>query len=126
MTSRDKYNQVLWKLRSIFHELTTIIETIKDDFEEENRQDPRLTMAVVDFHLDIIRKYSSVYQENKKSEWEFMKELKSTRQNISSFHREFDNPFLGSQKWYQRIVELLYQLADQGMELDKLIEITEE
>lgn len=118
---RGKYDLILDRISSIFQELCTIVESIKNDFEEENRQDPGLTMTIVDYHLDIVKKYNRTYQGRKETGWSLEKELKFTRQNISSFHREFDNPFLGSQNYYQRIVQLQGQLTEQARELDSLI-----
>jgi hypothetical protein len=121
MMKRVKYDQILDRISSIFQELNTIVESIKNDFEEENRQDPGLTMTIVDYHLNIVKKYNRTYQGRKETDWSLEKELKYTRQNISSFHREFDNPFLGSERWYQRIVQLQDQLSELARELDKLI-----
>lgn len=128
MTKREKYNQTLNNIGAIFHELYYIVEVIKNDFEEENRQDPGLTMTIVNYHLDIIKKYNSAFQSRILNQdvianqgWSLEKQIKSSSQKISSFHREFDNPFLGSERWYQRIVQLQGQLTEQARELDKLI-----
>lgn len=122
MMKKGKYNQIINRISSILQELCTIVESIKNDFEEENRQDPGLTMTIVNHHLDIVKKYNRAYQGRKETGWSLEKELKYTRQNIRSFHREFDNPFLRSERWYQRIVQLQEQLTEQARELDSLIE----
>lgn len=122
MTQRVKYNQILERIGAIFQEFCMIIESIKHNFEEEKKQDLGLTMQIVDYHLNIVRKYNKIYQNRVKTGWNLEKDLNYTRQNIRSFHREFDNPFLKSERWYQRIIQLQQQLSEQVRELDKLID----
>ena len=121
MTNRDKYNQLLERIDGIFNELRAIVESIKLDFDEEKRQDPRLTIEIVDFHLAIIKKYCGPPQGRLESTWSLERDLHYTIQTISGFHREFDNPFLGSQRWYQRMNQLQDQLSEQYRDLHNLI-----
>ena len=129
MKVKSKYDQVLANITEIYQEFSSIVETIKSDFEEENRQDPGLTMSIVNYHLEMINSYYGSFQnriknraENTYQDWSLERQIKSSRQKISSFHREFDNPFLGSERWYQRIVQLQGQLSEQARELDRLLE----
>lgn len=129
MMVKSQYDQILVNIAEIYHELYSIIETIRSDFEEESRQDPCLTMPIVNYHLDIIKNYYVSFQNrinnriaNTYQGWSLEKQIESSRQEIRSFHREFDNPFLGSQRWYQKITRLQDQLTEQARELDTLIE----
>ena len=122
ITYRIKYNLILETKDSIFQEFCMIVESIKNDFQEEKKQDPELTMQIVDRNLDLVREYHRSYHNRPESNWNLERDLNYTRQNIRSFHREFDNPFLRSQRWYQRITKLQEQLSEQARELDKLIE----
>jgi len=54
MTSEANYRGILADIGSIFDELQQVISTIKDDFEEENKQHPALTMQMVDHHLSVV------------------------------------------------------------------------
>lgn len=129
MMVKSEYDQILANITEIYQEFSSIIEAIKSDFKEENRQDPGLTMSIVNHHLEMINSYYGSFQnriknraENTYQGWSLERQIKSARQEISSFHREFDNPFLGSQRWYQRIVQLQDQLSEQARALDSLIE----
>ncbi len=126
MKREDHYCLIRNKIASIFSELLLIVEAIKDDFEKENRQHPRLTMKVVNYHLDIVRRHQSHYHGSSDKDLPIDKLIQSTSRSISSFYREFDNPFRGSQRWYQRIVQLLDQLSQESRELDRLLEMEEE
>jgi len=50
-------------------------------------------MQIADHHLDLVRKYNRSYHNRIESDWSLEKDLNYTRQNIRSFHREFNNPF---------------------------------
>lgn len=127
MMNRAKYNQILGNVSLAFQELYSIVEAIKNDFEEENRQDPGLTITVVTHHLNIVKKYRDAFQDRIDNpedgayqSWTLDRMIKSSSQKISSFHREFDNPFLCSERWYQRIVALQRRLLEQAKMLDQL------
>jgi hypothetical protein len=121
MTDEAKYNQILERLGAIFEEFFMVINSIKNDFDSEKKQDPGLTMKIVDYHIGMVQKYNKLYQNRIETGWDLEKKLNYTRQNIRSFNREFDNPFLGSQQWYQKIIQLQEQLSEQARELDKLM-----
>lgn len=114
------------KIGSIFKEFVFIVESIIDNFEEEQKQHPRLTKKIVDYHLDIVKRYASRYDYQPDETRTVDENIKSISLSISSFFREFDNPFRGSQRWYQRIIQLLDQLAEEGRELDRLLDINED
>lgn len=126
---KSDYDQILANITEIYQELSSIVETIKSDFEVEHRQDPGLNISIVNHHLEIINGYHGSFRNRIKNRaantyqgWSLERQIKSARQEIGSFHREFDNPFLGSERWYQRIVQLQGQLSEQARVLDGLIE----
>jgi hypothetical protein len=123
MIAREEYNKVLDRIAVIFQELFEIVTAIKKDFDIEHRDDPYLTTVIVDFHLDVIEKYFLRYNGKsiRSTGWSLEKDLVSTKQNLRSFNREFDNPFLKSKRWYQRIVQLLGELSKESRRLDELI-----
>ena len=125
MNKMEYFKIIRSKVGTIFKEFVFIVESIKDNFEEEQRQHPRLTMRVVDYHLDIVRRYASEYNYQSDETRTIDENISSVSQSISSFYREFDNPFRGSERWYQRIIQLLDQLAEEGRELDRLIEMSD-
>ncbi|PZX17950.1 hypothetical protein LX69_01366 [Breznakibacter xylanolyticus] len=124
--SKEKqYEDIVEQSIGVFSELETIVLSIKNNFIEEQRQDPRLTIEMVDKSLELLSSYLARfrgYQDRSKSEWSLEKDIDYVSQTIQSFFRKFDNPFLGSERWYQRIVQLQDQLSEQARELDSLIE----
>ena len=123
--SKEKqYENLVKQGTDIFSELESIVTSIKNNFIEEQRQDPRLTIEIVDNSLDLLSSYVKKfrnYQDRTKSEWPLEKDIDYVSQTIQSFFRKFDNPFLGSQKWYQRIKYLEYSLTELSIELDKML-----
>lgn len=124
--SKEKqYEDLVEQGIGIFSELESIVLSIKNNFIEEQRQDPRLTIEMVDKSLELLSSYLTRfrgYQDRSKSEWPLEKDIDYVSQTIQSFFRKFDNPFLGSERWYQRIVQLQNQLSEQSRELDSLID----
>lgn len=121
MNKKENFNIIRNRVGSIFKEFEFIVESIKSNFEEEQKQHPRLTMKVVDYHLDIVQRYASRYVKAADSTRSVEENIESVSQSINSFYREFDNPFRGSERWYQRIIHLFDQLTEEGRELDKLL-----
>jgi len=120
-----RFKKIVDSIVEIFSELESIVQAIKDDFTEERKLDPRLTMNIVDQCLGIVSNRLNLFKSSRKieeSKWPFEKDIKYLHDRIRSFYREFDNPFLGSQRWYQRIRQLEDQLSEQSSELEKLIE----
>ena len=123
MNKEEYFTIIRKKIGVVFSEFLFIVEAIKDNFEEEQKQHPRLTMKVVDYHLDIVKRYASRYHYPLDKTRSLNENIKSISQSISSFYREFDNPFRGSERWYQRINQLFDQLSEESRELDRLLEI---
>ena len=120
-----QYENLVEQGIAVFSELESIVLSIKSNFVEEHRQDPRLTIEMVDKSLELLSSYTrrfKGYKDRSKSEWSLEKDIDYVSQTIQSFFRKFDNPFLGSQRWYQRIVQLQDQLSEQARKLDHLIE----
>jgi hypothetical protein len=123
MNDRAEYNQALDRIAIIFQELHEIVLAIKDDFVNEHSNDPNLSMRVVDFYLAIAEKYFVLYQGKSKRStgWSLAKDLMSTRQNLRSFNREFEDPFFKSRRWGQRINQLSEELSKEATRIDELI-----
>lgn len=123
MTRETIYKDVLADVAKIFDELYAIIRTIRDEFIEENKQHPALTIQIVNHHLSIVKKYRDSYQGNAiDARWTLEKNIKYSKEDLRGFFREFENPFLGSQKWYQRINELMSQLSEKSRTLDIMLQ----
>lgn len=121
MNREEYYKIILKKVGIIFSEFLFIVESIKDNFEEEQKQHPALTMKVVDYHLNIVKQYANSYTNRIDTGWTLEKNIKYTKEDLRSFYREFDNPFRGSQRWYQRILELFDQMSQESRELERLL-----
>lgn len=121
---KDKhYDAILDKIVAIFKELHLIVNEINRNFEEEQRQDPRLSKKIVESKIELTRsciERFSYYRIRSQPSWSIDKYISYVRQNIQSFYREFDNPFLGSHVWYQRITQLIHLLSDESRELQKI------
>jgi hypothetical protein len=117
------YQETLASIVSILYELTFIVVNIKEDFVIEQKQDPRLTSEMIDNRLELLRSSVNSFRSyaKRKMSWSLEKYCRYVKDSIQSFHREFDNPFLGSDRWYQRIIHLQDLLTEQAKELDKLI-----
>jgi len=120
----QQYKNLVEQALVQFSELESIVLSIKISFKEENEQDPRLTINIVDNRIDVLSSYVKrfkSYQDREKSDSSIEKDSDYVSQSIQSFFRKFDNPFLGSQKWYQRIKQIENQLTNISIELDKLV-----
>lgn len=123
MTRETIYKDILADIAKIFDELYKIIKTIKDEFVKENKQHPALTIEIVNYHLDIVKKYRDSYQNNDlDTRWTLEKNIKYTKEDLRGFYREFENPFFGSQKWYQKINGLMSQLSENARSLDLILQ----
>jgi hypothetical protein len=117
------YKDVLADIATLFDELYKIVRTIKDEFVDENKQHPALTIKIVNYHLEIVKKYRDSYQNNYlDTRWTVEKNIKYTKEDLRSFYREFENPFVGSQKWYQKINDLMSQLSEKSGLLDLILQ----
>ncbi len=123
MVKEKHYDAILEKIVAIFKELHLIVEEINGNFEEEQRQDPRLSRKIVESRIELtkscVERFSS-YRKRSQSSWSIEKDIGYVRQSIQSFYREFDNPFLGSHTWYQRISQLIQFLSDESRELQRI------
>lgn len=126
MVIEEHFEVIMGKIIKIFKELKLIVTDIKENFVDEYAQDPRLNLKIVNSNIDLIS--STIvsfrsYKNRNESSWSLETDIKYISQKIGSFFIQFDNPFLGSQKWYQRIVQLLDQLMQESRELDRLLDI---
>lgn len=78
-------------------------------------------MKIVDYHLNIAKQYAGSYTNRVDTGWSLEKNIKYTKEDLRSFYREFDNPFRGSERWYQRILELFDQMSQESRELERLL-----
>jgi hypothetical protein len=62
MKNQDRYNQILETVGAVFQEFCTRVESIKNDFAEENKQDPGLTMTIVEYNFEIVKMNNRAYQ----------------------------------------------------------------
>ena len=123
MKKETEYQKSCDRIAAIFSELTDIITTIKKEFEQESAQDPQLTIEIINSSLKIVSfnaKSFSGYKKRTKIEWSLEKYIQYSRDSLQSFFREFDNPFLGSQKWSQRINELIILLSAESRGLGNI------
>ncbi len=121
MNKKSIYKNIFREIGVVFVELYQIIEAIKENFDEEKKQDPELTIKMIDYHSGIVKKYMDSYQNRIEVNWDFEKQLRYTKENLRSFNREFDNPFLRSERWFQRINGLIDKLSNKSRELDSLL-----
>jgi len=129
MVAEERFDIIMGKVVGIFQELELIVSEIKADFTTESAQDPRLSLKVVNNSLELasscVKRFQS-YRQRNESTWSLEKDINYIRQKLRSFYRQFDNPFLGSERWYQRIVQLLDQLSEESRELGRILEIQED
>lgn len=112
------------RIASLFSELAAIILTIKNEFKQEHKQDPGLTIEIVNDRLNMVSSYEKNflgYKKREMSNWSLEKYINYSIQYLYSFFRIFDNPFLGSQKWYQKIVELISRLSSETSILENIL-----
>ena len=107
----------------IFSDLANIINTMKDNFHEEKAEDPQLNLKIINRSLKSVSFNAQAFSGYKKRTnltWTLEKYIAYTKEDLLSFFREFDNPFLSSQRWSLRIKELLTMLSREYDELEKL------
>lgn len=123
MKKEKEYENACDRIVKIFMELTEVIATIRDDFDNERIQDSQLTMTIIDNSLKMVSNNASSflgYKKRSKKEWSLEKYIQYVRDSLHSFFREFDNPFLSSARWTPRIEELLNKLSHESRLLDNL------
>jgi hypothetical protein len=112
------------RIAATFAELTAIVKAIKDDFDSEHASDPRLTIQMVDSRLKIVSFKTDEFiglKARSKLNWSLQKYTTYAMETLSGFFWEFDNPFLGSTKWAQKIEELLNILSDERRNLQAML-----
>ena len=120
------YEIILTRIITIFDELEFIVSDIKSNYELEKLQDQRLTLEIVNDAYRIVHSTKQRFESYRKRanyNWSIKKYIDYVQQRLSSFYREFDNPFLGSERWYQRIVQLQNLLSQESRELGRLLEM---
>lgn len=123
MKKEVEYEKICDRISLIFSELADIINAMKSNFHEEHAQDPQLNIEIINRSLKNVTFNAQAflgYKKRTKTNWSLEKYIEYTKDDLLSFFREFDNPFLGSRKWTARIKELLIMLSTEYDELEKL------
>lgn len=129
MKTEIEFEKICDRVSLIFSELADIISTIKNNFYEECAQDPQLNLEIINRSLNSVSFNAKAFLGYKKltnTSWSLAKYIEYTKDDLLSFFREFDNPFLGSTKWTFRIKELLTMLSTEYDELEKLSTLNKE
>lgn len=126
MSMEKYYKIILEKINSIFSELNFIGSSIQDELESGNPNNVSLKLNEVKYYLGVVRqndKYFHKCIEGTNNDWDLIKKIEYNIDKISSFNRQFEAVFFGTEKWYQRVVSLLDQLSEESRELGRLLEI---
>ncbi len=117
-----KCNLHLNNLSSIFMELHMITDLIRADFNNEKRELPHLTIPMIDNYLQIIESSERAFIHFTQIGIENIDEKSVIKNSLTSFFRAFENPFLGSERWHLRILQLIEQLSYESIELDNILQ----
>lgn len=96
----------------VFRRLKRIMFEVETDIDAERRQTPVLTPAIVRDRIGLLEGRQKLYEECIDPSWTEARRRDYAVSNLISFFRQFDNPMLGSNKWYQEIESLLRELED--------------
>lgn len=125
MIEKEKYYKiVLEKISSIFSELNFIGSSIYNEIEGGNSNRITLKSNEVKNYLEIIRKNDKYFHkclQGEESNWSLEKRVDYNVSIISSFKRQFEAVYFGTEKWYQRVYSLMNQLSDESRQLKKLL-----
>lgn len=120
MNNELKFKRSIQLLDTLFSELDSIIADIEHRFDEEKEQHPALTVEIVSYYHKIVKRYQRYYSDFPRGKRSLNEQVDWVRQDIMGFNRQFENPFLGSKKWYQRINAIQSELAQVSRGLKEL------
>jgi hypothetical protein len=129
MRKEIEYEKICDKVSSIFFELAETVDAIRDNFQEEHLQDPQLNLEIINRSIKSVTFNAQAflgYKKRMKTNWSLEKYIEYAKEDLLSFFREFDNPFLGSRKWTVRIKCLLETLSTEYDKLENLSNMIEE
>ncbi len=124
----EYYHLILEKISTIFSELEFIGQAIRYELENGNPNNLSLKLNEVNYYNGIILNYSNHFKNSLlgKSDWEYKKRVDYSARKLSSFFRQFESVFFGTERWYQRVVLLMEQLSKESRELDRLLEMNDD
>ncbi len=124
MIKEEYFQIILSKISLTFSELRFIGSTLANDLKNK-KEESSLKLNEVNYYLEIIVKNDEYFKRSlntKISITDFKKNVQFKIDTISSFFREFEAVFFGTEEWYQRVVVLMDQLSKEANQLEMLLE----
>ena len=117
--TKDYYFDIIYnRIGSLFRELLFIARQEFSSSELINTSDAKY----FNYYINILIKYSNSYTKSFDESWNTKRKVQYIYEDIRSFFRQFENPFLNSSRWYKRALYLLESLAKEQEALNDLIE----